>query len=342
MKSWGSYLTRRLLFMLASLWVLITVIFLLVTLAPSDPARTIAGPYATSSDIAAVAQRLGLNRSLSARYLDYWKGLFHGSLGRSLYSPNQTISSLLTSYLPATLELIVLSIVVALVLGLTLGALSAYFHRRWPDRAASGLVGLLQSAPDFVLGAVLIYLLSYLAGVVPGPEGQLSISATPPPRHTGMLLVDSLLAGQWGTFEDAFKHAILPVLTLGLVISALFARISRTALREALAADQSKFARACGLPESRIVWNAFLSSRTPIMTYGAMVFGGLFGGTAIVESIFNWNGLSQWAVQSMLRSDYPAVQGFVLLAGVITLLVYVLLDVLTAALDPRVRIVHAS
>jgi ABC-type dipeptide/oligopeptide/nickel transport system permease component len=335
MKGLGVFLGRRLILMLASLWVLISVTFLLVTLAPADPARAVAGPYATKAQIATVSQQLGLDHSLGTRYADYWKALFHGSLGTSLYSPT-AISTSVRKYLPATLELVILSLVVALVLGLTFGAVSAYFHRRWPDRISSAVVGVLQSMPDFVLGVVLIYGLAYIANIVPGPEGQLAITTATPPHHTGMIMLDSLLSGQFSTFKDAFNHAILPVLTLGLVLSALFARISRAALREALESDQTKFARACGLPERQVLRYAFLSSRTPIMTYGAMIFGSLFGGTAIVETIFNWNGLSQWAVQSMLRSDYPAIQGFVLVVGVITLIVYVLLDIVVAVLDPRI------
>ncbi|RSM40362.1 ABC transporter permease [Amycolatopsis balhimycina DSM 5908] len=337
MKAWAKFLSRRLLLMAASLWFLITVTFLLVTLAPSDPARTIGGPYATNDQIAEISHRLGLDKPLLTRYFDYWSSLFHGSLGNSLFGANPSVRDQIGKYLPSTIELIILSLLVAVVLGLLLGSVSAYFHRRWPDRAASTVAGIFQSMPDFIVAVVLIYFLSYLTGALPGPEGQLSIVTTPPPHRTGMVLLDSLLTGQWDTFHDALMHAILPVLTLGLVIAAVFARISRTALREALESDQTKFARACGLPERQILRYALLTSRTPILTYGAIVFGSLFGGTAIVETIFNWNGLSQWAVQSMERSDYPSAQGFVLLAGVVTLIVYVLLDVFTAIFDPRVR-----
>ena len=341
MNAWTKYLSRRLLLMVISLWFLITVTFLLVTLAPSDPARTIGGQYATPDQIAQIRSRLGLDKSLLARYLEYWKDLAHGSLGNSLFGSNASVRGQIWKYLPSTVELIILSLCVAIVIGMILGSLSAYFHRRWPDRAASTVTGVLQSTPDFIVGVVLIYFFSYLLGIFPGPEGQLSIVTTPPPRVTGMVIVDSVLAGQWSTFHDALMHAFLPVLTLGLVIAAVFARISRTVLREALESDQTKFARACGLPERQVLRYALLSSRTPIMTFGAIVFGSLFGGTAIVETIFNWNGLSQWAVQSMQRSDYPSAQGFVLLAGVITLLVYVLLDVATAVFDPRIRTVQA-
>jgi ABC-type dipeptide/oligopeptide/nickel transport system permease component len=334
------FVLRRIPMMLVSLWLLITAIFLLVALVPADPARAVAGPYATAADIAKVSRALGLNHSLWTRYIDYWKGLFHGSLGQSIYSNGtESVMGDIGKYLPATLELVILSLFVGSVLGLALGIVGAYFHRRWPDRASSALVSVFQALPDFLLGVLLIYVFAYLLKLLPGPEGQLSIIANPPPKVTGMYLVDSLLAGQMGTFWDALEHAVLPSLTLGIVLAAFFGRISRAALRDAFDSEQTSFARACGLPERTVIHYAVMSSRTPILTYAALLFAGLFGGTAIVETIFNWNGLSQWAVNAMLRQDYPEIQGFVLVVGVITLLVYFALDLATGVLDPRVRTV---
>jgi peptide/nickel transport system permease protein len=337
----GRFCLRRIPLMLASLWGVITVAFLLVAAVPSNPARAVAGTFATKAEIAQISKNLGLNHSLWTRYIDYWKDLVHGSLGQSIYAPTSVMSQI-GQLLPSTLELIILSLIFGGSLGIGLGAVSAYYHRRWPDRISSSVVGVMQAIPDFVLGVLVIYLFAYLLGILPGPEGQLSIVATPPPSVTHMILVDSLLAGQFGTFWDAAQHAILPVLTLSIVISTVFARITRAAMRDAMDSEQTSFARACGLPERQVVCYALLSSRTPIMTYTAIIFGALFGGTAIVETIFNWNGLSQWAVQAMLKNDYPEIQGFVLVIGVITLSVYFLLDLATGILDPRVRTIGAG
>jgi ABC-type dipeptide/oligopeptide/nickel transport system permease component len=342
MRETTRFVARRVPLMLVSLWLLITVIFLLVALVPSDPARAVAGQYATRADIAGVARRLGLDHSLWTRYIDYWKGLFHGSLGNSIYNSGESIMGDIGKYLPSTLELIILALLVGAILGMALGVISAYYHRRWPDRVASSTVSVFQALPDFLLGVLFIYVFAYLLKLLPGPEGQLSIIAVPPPKVTGMVLVDSLLAGQMSTFWDALQHAIMPALTLGIVLAAFFARVTRAALRESLDSEQTSFARACGLPERQVVRYALMSSRTPILTYGALLFAGLFGGTAIVETIFDWNGLSQWAVQEMLREDYPAIQGFVLVVGIITLLVYFTLDLTTGILDPRVRSVTRS
>lgn len=326
----------RLLFMLVSLWAIASITFLLVAILPSNPAAAIAGPYATPEQVAQVENSLGLHDPLYQRYFEFLGRTLRGDLGTSVYdgtSINQEIAQLI----PSTFELIIASLIIAVPVGIALGAVGAYFHRKFADRASSLLVGILQSIPDFVLAVVLIYLFSAVLKIAPGPEGQLSIISVPPPRVTGMIAVDAILTGKPSLISDALAHLALPALTLGLVIAAVFARISRASLSEALESDQTKFARASGLPEWRVVQYAFLTSRTPVLTYGAIIFGALFGGTAIVETIFNWNGLSQWSVTSMLRTDYPAIQGFVLVAGAITLVVFALLDVLAGFLDPRVR-----
>jgi ABC-type dipeptide/oligopeptide/nickel transport system permease component len=336
-KNWTWYIVKRLLLVLVSLWALVTVAFLLVALLPTDPARAVAGQYATPEDIAAVAHKLGLDQPLWQRYLDFLGELLHGSLGTDIFT-NVPIADEIGQRLPSTLELIILSMVVAAVVGLGLGALSAYYHRRWQDRVASGIVSVLQAVPDFIIAVVVLYLFFHVLGWLPGPEGQLSIATTRPPTVTGMILLDSLLAGQWDTFVDAVRHAVLPCLALGLALGALFARVSRVALREALESDQTRFARAMGLRESTVLRYAFLTSRTPILTYAAIMFASLVGGTAIIETVFNWNGVSQWSVQAMLANNFPGIQGFIVVAGTITLLVYVVLDVLTGILDPRLRL----
>lgn len=341
MKRWGGFLLRRLLLVVVSLWALVTVAFLLVSLLPSDPARAVAGEYATPEQIAAVAKELGLDQPLWVRYIDFLGQLLQGSLGTDIYS-SDPVSQEIADRLPSTLELIILSLVVAAVVGLALGALSAYYHRRWQDRVSSGVVAVLQALPDFIIAVVCLYVFFHLLGWLPGPEGQLSIAATRPPVVTGMIIVDSALAGQWDTFGDAVRHAILPCLSLGLALGALFARVSRVALRDALESEQTRFARACGLSEARVMQYALLTARTPILTYAAIMFASLVGGTAIIETVFNWNGVSQWSVQAMLTNNFPAIQGFIVVTGTITLLVYVLLDVVTGLLDPRIRLARAG
>lgn len=338
MRNWLSFLAKRLAFMAISLWTLITITFLLVTLLPSDPARTVVGEFSTEENYQRVVHELGLDLPIWMRYFNYIGQLFHGDLGKDIFT-GHPISEEMFAYLPATFELIVLSLIFASVFGILLGSLSAYYAGKIVDRISSIIVSIFQALPDFIVGVALIMLLGVYLQWLPLPEGQLSIIATPPPLVTGMTLVDSLISGNVDTFWDAAGHAAIPVLTLGLVIGALFARVTRASLKEALNSDQVKFARACGLSEFKVFHYAFLASRTPILTYLAIVFSSLFGGVAIIEILFNWQGLAQWSIDAMINNNFAAAQGFVLLVGLITLVVYVALDVVAGLLDPRIRLV---
>jgi len=196
----------------------------------------------------------------------------------------------------------------------------------------------LQALPDFIVGVVLLLVFAVYLQWLPLAEGQLSIISTPPPVVTGMTIVDAAIAGDQATLWDAVSHAVLPVLTLGLVVGSILARVTRAALKDSLNSDQTKFARACGLPEWKVFRYAFLTSRTPILTYLAILFSSLFGGAAVLETLFNWHGLSQWSIHAMTNSDFIAAQGFVLVVGMITLVTYAALDILSGILDPRLRI----
>lgn len=327
---------RRLLLLPVSLLVLITLCFLLVELMPGNPAVTVAGQFATPQEVAAIERDLGLDQPLPVRYLDYLAAAGRGDLGSSFFT-GQPVRSELGRRLPATIEMVALAIVVAGVLGIGLGSVAAYFRRTWYDRLSRGVVSVLQSIPDFVFALALVYLLFYLAGVAPAPVGRAGLDAGPLPDTTGFLLVDSLLAGRPGLFRDALAHLLLPVLALGVIYAAFFAKVARSTMVPALNSAQVEFARAAGLPEWRVIYYAFLQARTPLLTYAAILFGTLVGGAAIVETIFSWQGAGQWALEAILKLDVPVIQGFVLAAGVVTIVLYLLLDVAVRLLDPRIR-----
>lgn len=330
-----AFVAKRLLLVPVSLFVVASLAFGLVALMPGDPAVTVLGGFATKAEVEHVHHVLGLDRPLGQRYLDYLGRLAHGDLGQSFYT-GQPVASDIARYLPNTLELIVLSLGFAAILGLVLGATGAYFQRRWPDWLSSGATTAIQSVPDFVLGLVLIYAIFFVLRLVPAPVGRLSIGDAAPPTVTHFLLIDSLLGGDWAVLASALGHSVLPVVTLGVVYSAYFAKTARTSLAQAMNSPQVEFARACGLRERTVLGYALLTARTPLLTYGAILFGALIGGEAIIETIFSWRGVGQWALEAVLKLDVPVIQGFIIVAGLATLLIYLILDVLVAILDPRV------
>lgn len=328
-------IVSRLGFLVTALFGVVTLSFLLISITPGDPARLIAGPMAGTEQVEAVRAELGLDRSLWTRYTEYVAGLFQGDLGTSYYS-KQPVTSEIAARLPATLELVILSVIFACIVGVAAGTLGAYFARRLPDKLMKLTTSVFQSVPDFFLGLILIYVVFFLMGLAPSPSGRLDIVETPPPDVTGFLLIDSVLAGQWSTFGSAASHLFLPVITLGLVYAAYFAKTARSTVGKALNSQQVQFARAMGLPERTVVRYAFVEARTTLVTYSAVLFAALFGGETIVERIFAWGGLGTWALDGILKLDLPVVQGMVLVAGLITLVTYTVLDIAVGLLDPRI------
>ena len=152
-----------------------------------------------------------------------------------------------------------------------------------------------------------------------------------------MPVVDSLLHGDWTAFTDSLGHLILPAVSLGIVLTAIFAKISRSSLASALTSAQVEFARACGLREGTVIRYAATTARTSFLTYLAITIGALLGGTAIIEKVFGWNGVAQWGLNSISQLDLPAIQGFIIVVGTVTIVIYLLLDVLVLLLDPRLR-----
>jgi peptide/nickel transport system permease protein len=335
------YAVRRLAILPFALVVVATFAFAVVNLLPGDPARVIAGDIAGTQEINQIRTQLGLNEPLQTRYWNYLVGLVHGNLGNSYYTKT-AVTHEIWQHLPSTLELVVLALIVASVIGVVLGGVASYFRGRLPDRGVRVFIVSAQSIPDFFLGLLLIYFVFFRLHVAPAPVGQLGLFDEPPHRITGAIMVDAILAGKWSVFDSAAKQAILPVLTLGIFFSAFLAKITHSVLGEALDSDQVEFARACGLPERTVFSYALKAARTPIITYIGLLLATLCGGAAIVETIFSWNGIGQWGVQAILRLDVPSIQGFIVVIGLITVLVFIAVDLLVLALDPRVQYTEAG
>lgn len=329
-------MVKRLIAVPIAVFVVLSAAFLLVAVVPSNPAATILGGLASQSAIIAFNHNLGLDKPLPVRYGDYLQGLAHGDLGHSYYGSDAVAADIRT-YLPSTIELVVPAIIVALVLGVVLGGLGAYYPRRWPDWLSTIFTTVTQSIPDWVLGLLLIFIFYFILRWAPAPIGQSSITDAQLPSITGALIVDSLLAGNVGAAASAAAHLVLPVLSLGIVYTGVFSKVTRAALGREMQSAPIEFARACGLPEWRVVHYAWLAGRAPIITYIAIMLGALMGGESILETVFAWNGFGQWGLTGVLRLDLPVVQGFVLITGTFTVLVYIVLDLVVMLLDPRVR-----
>jgi ABC-type dipeptide/oligopeptide/nickel transport system permease component len=333
------FVLRRLAVLPFTVLLVVALSFFLVALIPQSTAHMIAGEGATAERVAQVNHVLGLDKPLINQFGDYLGRLVHGNLGTSFYL-HTSVASEVRHRVPASIEMILPGFLLAMAIGMTIGSLGAAFDNRWPDKFERGWSTVLHSVPEFLLAQLLLYLLFFRLGWVPGGLGRLNLSDVPPPRVTGFMTIDTALAGQWTTFWHAIQHLILPVLVHGLAGSVLYARISRAALGNTLNSKHVEFARAIGLKQNQLVRYAFLDIRTSMLTYVALGVAAMVGGSSILETVFNWNGLGQGGVQAMLNLDPPMIQGVVLVAGLFTLTIFVILDVITSILDPRISITN--
>lgn len=329
-------LARRITFIPIAMLGVISISFGIVHFLPGDPVVIMAGDYLTEAELDVVRAELGRDRPLGVQFRDYLTGVLQGDLGTSYFGEEDVRDEALRR-LPGSMELVFMAFALALTLGLVQGSVAAYFRRRFPDTVVRWFVTLQQATPDFVFALLFIYVFFFLLGWAPAPTGRLEIMATRPPAVTNSLFIDAALAGEWATLRSAIAHAILPALSLMAVWAGPIARIHRGALATSLASNHVEYARACGLPERRVVYSAFVAARTPVLTYSAIIMAGLIGGGTIVELIFGWNGFSAWGVGAIFQRDLPVIQGFVLITGIWSILIYVLVDILVFTLDPRVK-----
>ena len=326
---------RRLSFALPQILGITLFTFLLLRLLP-NPAYQLVGPFATPGTQAALNKRLGLDQPVWVQYVKYLNHLVHGDLGQSWFTAG-SVSSELIRRTPATLELITISLFLSILFGVGFGVLAAWKGGAIADRLFRTYGLLAGSFPDFWLGLLAAFVFFFLLRWLPAPIGQLGQGVVPPPHVTGMYVFDSVLAGQWSTAASAVGHLILPVFTLVIVCAAPILKMARSTMREMLASDFCTYARASGLSETTVLRYALRNTMPPIVTLIGISYGYLLGGAVLVENVFSWGGLGQWVVESVAQADYFAVQGFILVAALFNLAVYLIVDLIHLGVDPRVE-----
>ncbi len=329
---------RRVLGAVPSLIGVVIATFLLSHALPGDPAALFAGPAANAASVAQVRARLGLDASLPVQFWHYCVGLAHGDLGQSLTTGQPVLTDLLQR-LPASLELTSAALVFALAVALPLGILAATRPNSWIDHLCRATVTMAAAFPTFFVALLLVYVFYFLLHLAPEPLGQLNdVYYTPPPTITGFYLIDSLIAGNLTTFFGALAQLVLPAISLGLFAVAPIARITRAAMLATLGSDFVRTARACGLPARRVlITYALRNAMLPVVNVLGMVFSFVLGSNVLIEEVYGWPGVGAYAVKAVINSDYAAVQGFVLMMAVLYILLNLLVDLVSMAVDPRVR-----
>lgn len=309
------FLLARLLATLPVLLVVTVVVFLILRLTPGDPAAVIAGDSATTEQIEQIRKTLGLDQSLVAQF-SIWSGhLLRGDLGQSFFF-RMPVTELIGQRIEPTIALALCTIVLAVSIAVPLGVLAAWRHGGWLDRALMGFSTLGFSIPVFVLGYLMIWLVSLKLGWLP-VQGYRRLSEG---------------------FLPFIRHLILPSLTLAVIYVALIARVTRASVSEALTEDYVRTARAKGLPERRVLMrHALANAAVPIVTVIGIGLALLIGGVVVTESVYAIPGLGRLTVDAVLARDFPTIQAVILLFSLAYVLINLAIDLIYLVLDPRIK-----
>jgi peptide/nickel transport system permease protein len=341
------YIITRILLTIPTLLLLLTMVFLIMRVLPGDPVDLHFERKATPEQIAQMRQILGLDKPLWNQYIDYLWGIVdigyllqHGypNLGKSMQVTSQDIGGQIFSVFPATLELAIYSMIIASVIGILLGTVSSKSYNSLLDHVVRGFGTVTYAIPVFFLGILFQLIFGVYLHWLP-----VSLRINPnvefPVHVTGLYTIDSILEGNIVKLVESLKTLLLPSLTLGIILSGIFIRLTRMNMLETLRLDFITAARARGLRESTVTYgyalrNAFL----PILTMMGLQFAMLLGGAVLTETTFEWPGLGSYIVGRINYRDYTAIQGAVVMFGLFVTLVSLVVDILYAYLDPRIRL----
>lgn len=306
---WLDYALRRGTGLVLSLALLIVVTFFIIPLIPGDPAVAIAGADATTEQIEAIRERLGLNQPVAIQFVQYLTGIFTGNLGES-FAYGQPVAQIILTKMPYTLTLagiaIAIVLLIAIPFGMTVGISTQGGRRRWLDVSFGVLTGFLQSIPQYVTATILVLVFAIILRVLPAAGASTSASL------------------------------ILPVIAITLGPICSVARVVRRETATVLEQDYMRTARGARLPRVRLyARHALPNLLTTALTLSGLILAGMLGGAIIIETVFSWPGLGQEVVTAILYKDYPVIQGVILVLGTIAILMNLLIDVVLGFIDPR-------
>lgn len=338
-RSLRNYLITRLLLAVPTVWLLVTLVFVIMRLLPGDPIQARFQPgQASPEKIAELREELGLNDPLHEQYLDYMNNILRGDFGESAET-SRPVSEMIGDALPATMELVLPAVILVSIIGIYSGAFAASRHKSRTDYSLRVTGIVLYSLPVFWVGLMLQLIFgSRVLGLLPTSQ---RISAALRPeieRHTNLLLLDTAWTGNWEAFGDVLQHMILPTLTLSIALIGVFLRITRSNMIEVLQEDYISAARARGIPENRIIMrHALRNSLIPVMTLIGLQVAALIAGAVLTETTFSWPGMGLLIRDGIANRDYPPVQAAVTVFAIGVVLVNTLTDIIYAFIDPRIR-----
>lgn len=322
--------------MVLILFCISVITFVLSRVVPADPAAFVAGMGATQSQVESIRKEMGLDKPLVVQYKDYMTGILHLDFGKSIRT-RRSVSSDLKVFVPATLELNIISFAVYLVVAISLGLLAAVRRGGIVDLVVRFFATAGSGAPVFWLAMMLQLLFFAKLGWLP-VGGRIGTRQMPPPHLTGFFTVDSLAAGDFSLFLSVLKHLILPVVTIVLSLLAVGTRLTRESVVQELSKPYVQTARSKGLTERRIIFrHVFRNAMNPVLTMASLQFGYLLAWTILVEAIFIWPGIGLYAYDSFAALDYAPIMALTLVITFAFVLINLVADLIYPLLDPRLR-----
>jgi peptide/nickel transport system permease protein len=332
------YIVRRVLLTLLTLWLITVTVFVITNILPGNPALVRLGGVASEEALAAEEHRMGLDRPLVERYGSFVGNALQGDLGIA-YSTEHPVLSDLKERFPATLELALFATFLATVIGVPLGFYAAVRRDSRADHSIRNVAGVSAAMPVFWLALILAYVFAFQLGWAPTPTGRLGVNESPPDGVTGFYTIDSLIAGNFGLFRSALGHLALPAITLAFIELAPMVKMSRSAMLEILDTEYVRTSRAMGFSGWQIFrQDAIRNALVPVLTTLGIVIAYLVAGSVVVEIIYSWPGIGKYAFGAVRSNDFNAIQGFILVIATVYVVLNMLIDILYAVIDPRIRL----
>jgi len=332
----SKFIMERLAFSLVVLLGLSILIFFIARVVPGDPVRLALGARAPDEVVQRMRDEMHLNDPIYIQYFFWFKNILKGDFGKSLLT-RQDVFTDIREFLPATLELALVAGLIMSVMGILLGSVAAQFKNSWIDNGVRVFSYIGVVTPAFVFAVLFVLLFGYVFELLP-TAGRLTQGLIPPTRITGMMLIDSLLTGNFTVFFDALQHIILPAVSLSIAGMAQQSRITRGSMSDNFNKDYILAHKTYGIPKKTILFKYILKpSLIPTVSILGLDFAALLGNAFLVELVFNWPGLSRYGINAILRKDLNVVIAVVMILGVTFITVNIIVDIIVAYLDPRIR-----
>jgi peptide/nickel transport system permease protein len=332
-----TYLLTRLALVLPMVLILLTMVFLLLRVAPGNPIQAALGGHVPTAYVAQITHRLGFDKPLYVQYGDYLWDILRGNFGTTI-TDNRPLSQIITVNGAATLELTFFAMLVAIVVGVLIGLVAGRFRDTSLDVFGRLFGIVVYATPVFFLGLMAQLVFGVWLNWLPTSDQASPLTQALLKTHTNIFVVDAIIDGNWGALRDVLEHLILPATTLGLATAGIFIRLIRVNVIRTLRDDYIEAARARGIAERRVVFHhAFKNALVPVITVVGLNMALLLGGAVLTETTFNWPGIGHALVTYLENRDYTAVQGIIVVFALVVVAISVLVDFVNAYVDPRIR-----